>query len=110
MMTRSFLQSPAVVAFLMTAISATLKAQVDESQGLEAIRAAHQLPGLSAVMVKEGRIVARGAAGSRRVGNSRRLASTDLVNMDSCTKLVAMKVMPRASAPWSGTGPRPEKP
>jgi CubicO group peptidase (beta-lactamase class C family) len=89
------LRRSATIAFFLAISSYPAIAQVDESAGLESIRASNSLPGLSAVMVKEGIVVAQGAAGIRRMGSSTPLRASDRVNMASCTKFMTATIAAR---------------
>lgn len=91
---QSFREYTAIIFLLAVSCYSSL-GQVDESAGLESIRANNSLPGLSAVMVKQGIVVARGAAGKRRVGNSTPLLISDRVNMASCTKFMTATIAAR---------------
>jgi CubicO group peptidase (beta-lactamase class C family) len=53
---------------------------------LEQVRAQYHLPGITAMVVKDGRIVAVGAAGVRRYGQPTPITPEDPVNIASCTK------------------------
>lgn len=62
-------------------------AAADDLHGtLEGVRAKHRLPGLAAVVVRDGRIIAQGAAGVRAVGHEERATIDDLWHLGSCTK------------------------
>lgn len=78
--------------------------QADLSQDLEAIRSQWHLPGLSAVAVKGGHVVAQGAVGWRRVGETKPLLLSDPVHIGSCTKwmtaTVAGRLIDRGKLRW----------
>jgi len=79
--------------------------QVDVSSDLETIRANRNMPGLSAMVIKNGRIMAQGATGVRRVGSSTPLLVTDPINLGSCTKwmtaTIAGRLVDRGVIGWS---------
>jgi len=79
--------------------------QADVSSDLETIRANRNMPGLSALVVKQGRILAQGATGLRRVGSSTPLLVTDPVNLGSCTKwmtaTIAGRLVDRGLITWN---------
>jgi CubicO group peptidase (beta-lactamase class C family) len=78
---------------------------VDVSKELNLIRVLHNMPGLSALAVKSGRIVAQGAAGYRRLGDPEPLLVTDPINIGSCTKwmtaTVAGRLVDRGVIKWN---------
>ncbi len=53
------------------------------------------MPGLSAMAIKNGRIIAQGAAGYRRQGDSTPLLVTDRINIASCTKWMTASIAGR---------------
>ena len=63
------------------------------------------MPGLSAMAIKQGRIVAQGAAGCRREGDTTRLLVSDSINIASCTKwmtaTVAGRLVDRGVISWT---------
>jgi len=75
------------------------------SADLETIRLNRHMPGLSAMAVKSGRIVALGAAGYRRQGQSTPLLITDTINIASCTKwmtaTIAGRLVDRGLIGWN---------
>ena len=85
--------------FLSAAIflGATMRvwSQADISADLENIRVNRNMPGLSAMAIKNGRIVAQGAAGVRRQGHSAPLLVTDRHNIGSNTKWVTATLVGR---------------
>lgn len=87
----------------LTGVSLAL-AQSDVSAELEPIRAKYHLPGLSAMAIKDGRILAQGAAGVRRIGQTNRLTVADKVNIGSCTKwmtaTIAARLVDRGLIRW----------
>jgi CubicO group peptidase (beta-lactamase class C family) len=80
---------------ILLAATASVQSQVDVSATLEPVRVNYHLPGLSAMAVKEGRIVAQGATGFRRQDQSTPLLITDPVNIGSCTKWVTATIAGR---------------
>jgi CubicO group peptidase (beta-lactamase class C family) len=58
----------------------------DISADLNLIRVYYNMPGLSALALKKGQIVAQGASGYRRQGDSTPLLVTDPINLGSCSK------------------------
>ena len=71
------------VVSLWLAYALPVWSQVDVSRNLETIRTNRQMPGISAMAIKKGRIVAQGAAGYRRQGDPTPLLVTDPVNLGS---------------------------
>ncbi len=71
---------------------------------LEPIRVQYNLPGLSAMVVKDSRIVAQGVAGYRRQGDPTPLRITDPINLASCTKFMtatlAARLVERGVISW----------
>jgi len=76
---------PVVVAVLVLC-GPYARGQVDISSDLETIRTNRHMPGLSALVIKQGHILAQGAAGFRRQGQCEPLLVTDRINIASCTK------------------------
>lgn len=81
------------------------RAQDNLGADLETIRAQYHLPGLSAVVIKSGRVVAEGAAGVKRQGAATPLLTTDEVNIASCTKwmtaTIAARLVDRGIVSWT---------
>ncbi len=79
-------------------------AQADVSGELETIRTNRHMVGLSAMAIKGGRILAQGAAGFRRQGQSAPLLVTDRINIASCTKwmtaTIAGRLVDRGVITW----------
>ena len=94
-----------VTIFLFLANGFLAFGQVDVSSDLETIRNSRNMPGLSALVVKQGRIIAQGAAGYRRVGSSTPLMVSDPVNLGSCTKwmtaTIAGRLVDRGLISWN---------
>lgn len=65
------------------------------SADLDAIRVQYNLPGISALAVKNGEIVAQGASGYRRHGYLTHLLATDPINLGSCSKWMTATVAGR---------------
>jgi CubicO group peptidase (beta-lactamase class C family) len=100
---KRFLISVALfAAYLAPVVSAW--SQVDISTSLESIRATYHMPGLLAMAIKDGRIMAQGAAGVRRQGNPTPLLVTDRINIGSCTKwmtaTIAGRLVDRGLISW----------
>lgn len=91
------------LAFVLAVSSA--RSQIDESAALDSIRTTYNLPGLSVIAVKNGRIVAQGASGIRRVGHSSPLLVTDQLNFASCTKFMtgtlAARLVDKGHIQWN---------
>ena len=96
-----FAQSVAALLFC----SVPAWAQVDVSSDLETIRVSRNMPGLSAMVIKGGRIMAQGATGYRRMGSSTPILVTDPVNLGSCTKwmtaTIAARLVDRGVIGWN---------
>jgi CubicO group peptidase (beta-lactamase class C family) len=58
----------------------------DIAQILEDIRKKHDLPALAVVVVKDGKICARGAVGVRKSGDPTPVTTNDVFHIGSCTK------------------------
>jgi CubicO group peptidase (beta-lactamase class C family) len=67
----------------------------DISADLNLIRVYYNMPGLSALALKKGEIVAQGASGYRRQGDSTPLLVTDPINLGSCSKWMTATVAGR---------------
>jgi CubicO group peptidase (beta-lactamase class C family) len=65
----------------------------DLHEALEAIRIKHKLPGLAAVVLKDGKIVAQGAAGLRREGGTEPITIDDQFHMGSETKAMTATLL-----------------
>ena len=59
---------------------------VDMTQAIEAIRAAHKLPALAVVVVKDGKICDRVAVGLRKSDDTVPVTTNDVWHIGSCTK------------------------
>ena len=75
-----------LAAAIFLGVTVPVWSQADISADLETIRANRNMPGLSAMAIKNGRIVAQGAAGFRRQDQSTPLLVTDRNNIGSNTK------------------------
>jgi CubicO group peptidase (beta-lactamase class C family) len=73
----------------------TVLAQTDVTAKIEAIRATNHLPAMSAMVIKDARIMAQGVTGVRRVGSSVPLTLDDRVNVGSCSKFITATVAAR---------------
>ena len=93
------------VVSLWLAYALPMWSQVDVSRNLETIRTNRHMPGISAMAIKKGRIVAQGAAGYRRQGDPTPLLVTDPVNLGSCTKwmtaTIAGRLVDRGLIGWN---------
>src|SRR4051794_5488390 len=93
------------VAVISLGCLATARAQVDISNNLETFRTNRHMPGLMAMCVKQGRIMAQGAAGYRRQGQSDKLLLTDRINLGSNTKwmtaTIAGRLVDRGIISWN---------
>ena len=79
--------------------------QIDVSRELETIRTNRHMPGISAMAIKRGHIVAQGAAGYRREGTNTPFLVTDSVDIGSCTKwmtaTIAGRLVDRGIIGWN---------
>ena len=77
----------------------------DISPDLAAIRVYFNMPGLSALALKKGQVVAQGAVGYRRQGDPSPLLISDPVNLGSCSKwmtaTVAGRLVDRKLLSWT---------
>ena len=77
----------------------------DVSSDLETIRVNRNMPGLSAMVIKGGHILAQGATGHRREGSITPLLVTDPINLGSCTKwmtaTIAGRLVDRGIIGWN---------
>ena len=77
----------------------------DVTADLTALRIYFKMPGLSAMAVKKGEIVAQGAAGYRRQGSVEPLLITDPINIGSCSKwmtaTIAGRLVDRKLLSWT---------
>lgn len=94
---------PLVAGFLIWCSPA--RGQDDVSSDLETIRVNRNMPGLSAMVIKSGHILAQGATGYRREGSSTPLLVTDPINLGSCTKwmtaTIAGRLVDRGIIGWN---------
>lgn len=78
---------------------------VDVSKTLNLIRVMFNMPGMSALVVKNGRIAAQGASGYRRLGDPTPLLVNDPINIGSCTKwmtaVLAGRLVDRGIVKWT---------
>jgi CubicO group peptidase (beta-lactamase class C family) len=76
-----------VSVFATGAISAAVSPTNDApNDSLEAIRKKYDLPALAIVVVKDGQIRERGAAGVRKFGDTTPVTTNDVFHIGSCTK------------------------
>ena len=77
----------------------------DVSADLAAIRVYFNMPGLSALALKKGEVVAQGAVGYRRQGDPSPLLLSDPINLGSCSKwmtaTVAGRLVDRKLLSWT---------
>src|SRR5262245_15986352 len=73
-------------AALLSAIEMSAASSQGSADVIEALRKKHDLPALAAVVVKDGRICDRAAAGVRKLGDPTRVTTNDLFHIGSCTK------------------------
>jgi len=94
---------PIVAALFVCSVPA--RSQDDVSSDLETIRANRNMPGLSAMVIKGGHILAKGATGYRRIGSNTPLLVTDPINLGSCTKwmtaTIAGRLVDRGLIGWN---------
>jgi CubicO group peptidase (beta-lactamase class C family) len=70
-------------------------AAVDLTARLEAARTESHLPGVAAVVVRGGEVVARGASGVRRAGHTEAVTPDDRWHLGSCTKAMTAVLVAR---------------
>lgn len=75
----------ALIALVACVFAGTAQAE-DVSALLEPIRKKHQLPALAAAVMKDGKLVAIGATGLRRLGGRENVTLEDQWHLGSCTK------------------------
>lgn len=73
-------------AAALSAIAAPGASPQDSAGVIETLRRKHELPALAMVVVKDGKICDRAAAGLRKLGDKARVTTTDLFHIGSCTK------------------------
>lgn len=86
--------------------SSIIAAKIDDiTADLAAIRVYFNMPGLAAMAVKNGQIVAQGATGYRRQGSNESLLITDSINIGSCSKwmtaTIAGRLVDRKLLSWT---------
>lgn len=69
------------------------KVSLDEV--LESVRKEHQLPGIAGAVMKDGQVVAEGAAGVRELGKNDAILATDRFMIGSCTKRMTRLLIAR---------------
>jgi CubicO group peptidase (beta-lactamase class C family) len=96
---RSFYSAPMTQALSVAvalASAVTVHAQTtDVTSVLETIREKRQLPALAAAVMKDGKLVAIGATGLRRLGGTERVTIEDKWHVGSCTKSMTASVAAR---------------
>lgn len=87
-MNKLFLVIPTAVLFFLALIADSLaqKPFEDTAKALEAIRTTHDLPALAVIVLKDGKIVDRGAVGVRKEGEKTPVTMADQFHIGSCTK------------------------
>ena len=70
----------------IAAFRASSATTTDMTGTLEVVRKQHDLPALAVVVVKDGRICSRAAAGVRKFGESTPVTTNDVFHIGSCTK------------------------
>jgi len=94
-----------LVAGILLGTGVAARCQVDVSSNLETYRNSRHMPGLMAMCIKQGRIVAQGAAGYRRLGQTDKLLLADRVNLGSNTKwmtaTIAGRLVDRGVISWN---------
>ena len=92
-------------AVILLGAAVIARGQVDISTNLETYRTNRHMPGLMAICIKSGRIMAQGAAGYRRQGQPDKLLLTDRVNLASNTKwmtaTIAARLVDRGVISWN---------
>ena len=74
------------LSFVLMGCVAVAPVSRDTTQALEAIRKQHDLPALTVVVVKDGKIRDRAVVGVRKVGDPTRVNVGDQFRIGSCTK------------------------
>ena len=77
---------------MVASITAAQAQSNDATKELEAIREKHKLPAIAAAAMKDGKLVAIGATGLRRVGGTERVTAEDKWHIGSCTKSMTARV------------------
>lgn len=95
-----------LILFLQQFSCHIVNADIDDlSAELTLIRVYFNMPGLSALALKKGQIVAQGASGYRRQGDPTPLLVTDPINLGSCSKwmtaTVAGRLIDRKLLSWT---------
>lgn len=72
--------------FAFAGVAAAQSATNDTARSLEAIRAKHDLPALGVIVIKDGKVVDRGAVGVRKEGEKTPVTMADQFHIGSCTK------------------------
>jgi CubicO group peptidase (beta-lactamase class C family) len=102
---KTLILNAVLILAIGTTHSVAVWGQVDVSSGLETIRTNRHMPGISGMAIKQGHIVAQGAAGYRRQGTNTPFLVTDPVDIGSCTKwmtaTIAGRLVDRGLIDWS---------
>jgi len=80
------LKTVSILALTLLYLCPWLQAQDDISDDLETVRDTYHLPGMMALVLKDGKIIAQGTAGVRRLGSPDPLQLSDPINIGSNTK------------------------
>lgn len=75
-----------LVAILCLSLSASLQAKDNLSPQLESLLKSQNLPGVAAVVMRDGEVVAEGVAGVRKLGEPAAITLADRFAIGSCTK------------------------
>ena len=93
------------LCLLVSLCNQHVRGQSNISAELEATRQKFNMTGMAAIAVRQGRVIAQGAAGYRRQGNSTPLLLSDAINIGSCTKwitaTVAGRLVDRGDISWT---------
>ena len=81
--------------FALSILALRAGAQVDLSPQLETIRAKYNLPGLTAMVIKSDKILAKGQTGVREEGQGALLTTDDALNIGSCSKSMTAAIAGR---------------
>lgn len=70
-------------------------APVSDASILESIRAKHELPGMVAAVVRDGKLVYLASCGVRKLGEDAKLETDDRMHLGSCTKAMTATLIAR---------------
>ncbi|UJR38010.1 hypothetical protein I4U23_030692 [Adineta vaga] len=94
-----------IIFFIFLFLKSVVADTADVSSELEPIRVKYNMPGLSTLALKNGQIIAQGAAGYRRQGDPTPLLVTDPINIGSCSKwmtaTLAGRLVDRKRLSWT---------